>query len=169
MLKIINTNKTRVGYDFYADIAERMVEKRSELGITQKQLSARAGLPITTISSYESVKARCKEEDLQKLASALEVTFDWLIGAEYDDPDGQTCLYSVRREKEREDIALFFKSSSPQGAFLEAHKWSRLVKVVWFEPRDRAIVTLEGRPIRKSDYEGKLKKRKSDDMDLLEL
>lgn len=162
----------RLGYDFYADIAERIVEKRKEAKLTQAQLAEKSKLPVGKIIKYECVKIRCSLDDLDKISSSLGVSTDYLIGAEYDDPDCDECLYTVwneRFETENDRFVLFFKASSPQMAFLRAHKWSLENKLIWFEARDRARVRLEGAPVRKTDYKRLLRERKSDYEDEIEL
>lgn len=158
MFKVYYNEHQRIGYDFYADIAERIVEKRKEAGFTQAQLAKKAGVSVGEIARYEEVKIRCREEVLQKISNALGVSLDWLIGAEYDDPDCKECLYTVGAE--RSDFRLYFKATSPQSAFLKAYEWSIKVKIIWFEPRDRASVKLVGVPVREADYKGKFRERK---------
>lgn len=151
----------RLGYDFYADIAERVSEKRKQAGMTQDQLAHKTGIPKDRISGYEQVKVRFRLDDLDKLSDALGTTTDILIGAEYDDPDCGECLYEVWNERfgqEGGKFNLLFRASSPQMAFLKAHKWSIDAKCIWFEARDRARVKLIGVPVRKADY-ADLKKR----------
>lgn len=36
----------RIGYDFYADTAERIVKEREKNGLTQEQLAKKAGIPL---------------------------------------------------------------------------------------------------------------------------
>lgn len=38
-------NTLRLGYDFYADIAERIVENRKKAGLTQEQLAKKLVFP----------------------------------------------------------------------------------------------------------------------------
>lgn len=162
----------RLGYDFYADIAERIVKKRRAFGMTQEQLSVKSKVPLNRIIRYEGVKIRCSLGDLENLANALDTSVDCLIGAEYDDPDLQKCLYAVWNERlgsENGKFALYIKASSPQMAFLLAYKWSLDVKCIWFEARDRALVRLEGVPVRKADYEGCFKERKPGHEDEIEV
>lgn len=151
----------RLGYDFYADIAERIVGRRKQAGMTQGQLADKTRIPKDRISGYEQVKVRFLLDDLERISVALGTTTDILIGAEYDDPDCSECLYEVwneRFEQEGEKLSLLFKASSPQMAFLKAHKWSVAVRKLWFEARDRARVKLIAVPVRKADY-ANLKKR----------
>lgn len=151
MIKLVNTLETVVGYDFYADVAERIVEERKRLGLTQKQLSEQSGVPLQVITAYEGVKIRMKQEILQKLANALGVTFDQLIGAEYDDPDCEECLYTLQRRGDPLDMGLYMAAKSPQEAFLKLYAWSFKAGIIWLMPRDRVVVTLRGTPIKKKD------------------
>ena len=148
-------NVLRLGYDFYADIAERIVENRKKVGLTQEQLAKKAGIPPKRLCGYEQVKVRIRLDDLDKLSKVLDVTTDYLIGAEYDDPDCGDCLYEVwneRFEVESDKFHLMFSGSSPQMAFLKAHKWSIDAGTIWFEARARARIKLIGVPVRKADY-----------------
>lgn len=155
MVKRVYTKfQKRIGYDFYADIAERIVEKRKSMSLTQAQLAKKTSVPSSRITRYEQVRIRFLLKDIEKIAKGLQVTTDYLIGAEYDDPDCDECLYLVWNERfdEAERFGMYFKASSPQMAFLKAHKWSVDAKCIWFEARDRAIVELVGVPVKKSDY-----------------
>lgn len=157
---------TRIGYDFYADVAERIVESRKANGLTQEGLSTKTKLPISKIARYESVGIRVRLPDLEKIAKACSVSVDYLICAEYDDPDCLDCLYTVVNER-AEDLAIYFKASSPQLAALKAYEWTFEAKIRWFECRDRILVKLVGVPVRKSDY-SKFKSRSGEEEDEIE-
>lgn len=170
MLKIVNTNVSRIGYDFYADIAERIVEKRRQSELTQVQLSKESGVSETKISRYEAVQIRFEKEHLEKIAAVLGVSMDWLIGAEYDDPDCKDCLYTVMNERDKDHknpLALYVKASSPQMAFLNAYALPFNKKFKWFEARDRAVVTLVGTPLREVDCAKNLRERRPGEEDEL--
>lgn len=141
----------RFGYDFYADIAEKIVKGRKKKGITAEQLAKATGISLSKISRYESVQIRCRVSDLEKIAKALDVNFDWLICAEYDDENCGECVYLIGREDSFDKLALYFRATSPQMAFLKAYEWSCEKKFIWFEPRVRAKVKLVGVPVKKSD------------------
>lgn len=161
MIKVINTDETIIGYDFYADVAERIVSERKKHGMTQSQLAKAAAVPASLLSRYESVAVRMRKPILEKIAKTLNITFDTLIGAEYDDADAGICLYTVKR-RGLEGLELFFDAKSPQEAFLKAYEWSREAGLIWFECRDRAVVTLRGIPLRKIHYSN-LRKRDSEE------
>lgn len=161
--KIVRDNLFRIGYDFYADTAERIVKYRNDAGLTQEALAKKADVKLTTISRYESVSIRFRLPVLEQISKALNVTLDALIGADFGDPDCEDCLYVVYTEKDlnkEECFGLYFKGRSPQEAFLKAYEWSFEVGVRWFECRDRAIVILKGVPVKKADY-AHLKRRGS--------
>lgn len=161
MVELINSIQTVIGYDFYADVAERIVYERKHRGITQGELSRIADVSTSLIARYESVSIRMRKPILEKIAKALNVDIDMLIGATYDDPDAGICTYTVRRKRD-DEFSLFFRAKSPQEAFLDAYEWSRKAGVLWFECRDRAVITLRGIPVRKSHY-AHLRKRDSDE------
>ncbi len=52
---------------------------RDRLNLTQEQLAKRAGMPAAMISHYECSQVPTAA-NLVKLADALEVTTDWLLG-----------------------------------------------------------------------------------------
>lgn len=164
--RIYNPSITRIGYDFYADVAERIVESRKANGLTQEGLSTKTKLPISKIARYESVGIRVRLPDLEKIAEACDVSVDCLICAEYDDPDCLDCLYTVANEKDV-NFAIYFMASSPQLAALRAYEWSFKVRIRWFECRDRILVRLVGVPVRKSDY-SKFKSRSGEEEDEIE-
>lgn len=60
-------------------IAERIIKKRNELGLSQTDLAKRAGLKPPAISQYESGTRSPSYEALIKLSNALNVTTDYLI------------------------------------------------------------------------------------------
>lgn len=67
--------------------AERLREAREKLrGLTQAQLAEKAGLPTTSISHFENPEGTRKPsfDNLRRLANALEVTTDYLLGRSDD-------------------------------------------------------------------------------------
>ena len=70
--------------------AERLRYAREELRhYTQAELALRAGLPSTSISHFENPEGTRKPsfDNLRRLANALNVTTDYLLGRS-DDPIG---------------------------------------------------------------------------------
>lgn len=65
---------------------EKLIAHRAELGLSQAELSAKAGIGKRTITSYESDGRLPHPAQLYKLAKALNVTPDYLKNDEIDDP-----------------------------------------------------------------------------------
>ena len=67
--------------------AERLRDARERLrGLTQAQLAEKTGLPSTSISHFENPEGTRKPsfDNLRRLANALEVTTDYLLGRSND-------------------------------------------------------------------------------------
>ncbi len=67
--------------------AERLRDARERLrGLTQAQLADKSGLPSTSISHFENPEGTRKPsfDNLRRLANALEVTTDYLLGRSDD-------------------------------------------------------------------------------------
>lgn len=67
--------------------AERLRDARERLrGLTQAQLAEKTGLPSTSISHFENPEGTRKPsfDNLRKLANALDVTTDYLLGRSDD-------------------------------------------------------------------------------------
>jgi transcriptional regulator with XRE-family HTH domain len=70
-------------------IGERIRKRRLELGIGQRELARRLGVRYATLSDLErGVREEMTIALLRKLARALGVTSDWLIGI-YEDEEGE--------------------------------------------------------------------------------
>ncbi len=65
--------------------ADRLKAARLLRGWTQADLAARAGLPPTSIAHFEAGSRKPSFDNLRRLATALEVTTDYLLGRS-DDP-----------------------------------------------------------------------------------
>lgn len=61
-------------------VADRIRNRRMELSITQTQLAKAAKLTPAAISQFESGSRKPSFDALSKLASALKVTTDFLLG-----------------------------------------------------------------------------------------
>jgi len=155
----------RIGYDFFCDIAERVVERRKEKNWSQAQLAKAAGMSASRISDIETVRLRIKKSDVEQLAKCLDVSPDWLIEAHLD-RCGKDCVYLVWNER-FPDFKVYSQASSTRMAYLETHE--RISKQVrWFEPRDRAQVRLVGVPIEPAELKARFPQRTSGDDDGLE-
>lgn len=155
----------RIGYDFYADIAERIVETRKKKGWTQEQLAKVLKWPKKKITRIELVQIRTSLEDIEALANCLDVSVNYLMQTEDDSQAGE-CLYLVWPEK-LEDFKLYQRAMNKRHAFL---KWGSMLKkagVNPFEPRERVYVQIVGVPVTEKDIKDKFPKRTSEEDEIL--
>jgi transcriptional regulator with XRE-family HTH domain len=62
-------------------LGEKVVMEREKLGMTQKALADASGLPQATVSRIErGLIAQPRVEVLKRLAGALHITVDYLVG-----------------------------------------------------------------------------------------
>lgn len=140
----------RIGFDFYADIAVRIVSTREEKGLTQKQLAELLKWPDGKLQNLETVKRRIMAQDLEDLSRALDVSVNYLLEAYNDNPLGD-CLYLVWTDACK-DMKLYVKASNSRMAIFELEKKFKESKVcMWSNARDRATVKLVGVPIDKKE------------------
>ena len=59
---------------------ERLRAARDRRQLSQSQLAERAGLPASSISHFESAARKPSFDNLSRLASALNVSTDYLLG-----------------------------------------------------------------------------------------
>lgn len=70
----------------YADVGSRIREARKRLGLNQEQLAELARLNRVTIAKYESGKVEPGAQALSRIADALEITVDQLLGRDEEPP-----------------------------------------------------------------------------------
>ena len=58
----------------------RLQQTRKLRELSQDELANKAGLPSTAVSHFESGKRKPSFDNLRKLADALEVSIDYLVG-----------------------------------------------------------------------------------------
>ena len=88
-------------------IGQRIARLRKERGYTQAELSDKMGIIQALISDYERDKLRLHAEMVIRLALALEITTDELLGlngAKKKDGNGKLSLRLLRRSKKIEDL-----------------------------------------------------------------
>ena len=64
------------------EIGKRITERRKKLGMTQEMLAEKGDLTPQFVSYAESGKRAMRPENVIKLAKALEVSADYLLGLE---------------------------------------------------------------------------------------
>ncbi|TIL60502.1 MAG: helix-turn-helix transcriptional regulator [Mesorhizobium sp.] len=65
---------------------ERLKKARNLRGYNQEDLAVRAGMPPSSIAHFETGTRKPSFESLRRLAVALEITTDYLLGR-VDDPE----------------------------------------------------------------------------------
>lgn len=78
------------------DIGKRIAELRRDRGINQEQLAELAMLSRVTIAKYESGRVEPGAQALSRIADALDVTTDMILGRTEETPDGQPRTVEAR-------------------------------------------------------------------------
>lgn len=86
-------------------IANRISKSRKELGLNQKQLAKKANITESNLSRYENGIREPKSAVLKRLADALEVSTDYLVGLTNEKTYNS---YDVSK-KDEDDILLALK------------------------------------------------------------
>lgn len=92
-----------------ADIfQERLKQARDLRGLSQTQLATDAGLPPSSVSHFEAGARKPSFDNLKRLAGALNVTTDYLLGRS-DVPDASGAAGRLHRDQHKlssEDLKL---------------------------------------------------------------
>lgn len=64
---------------FWMSFTERFLQLRKQNGLTQQQMAETVGIHITQVKRYESGEAQPSLEILKKVATAFNVSTDWLV------------------------------------------------------------------------------------------
>ena len=93
-------------------LGRRVKRLREQLGMNQKQLAERSGIAQATISRIEAGQVKeLKSEALKRLAKALDVTVDFLVGK----TDRLTYDDVVRVDPVAQEILRGYMRLSPHG------------------------------------------------------
>lgn len=77
--------------------SERLKSARELRHFSQTDLATKAGLPPSSVSHFEGDARKPSFENLKRLASALNVTTDYLLGRA-DTPDGSATSGTIHRD-----------------------------------------------------------------------
>lgn len=68
--------------NFRDGFVERLKKARNEAGMTQRELSEKSGIPLSTLAAYENEKRTTMPdaESLSKISTSLGKSIDWLCG-----------------------------------------------------------------------------------------
>lgn len=84
---------------------DRLRETREKRGWTQDELAVKLGFGQSQMNKYENGKSDPTPEVLVRLASALEVSVDWLLGL-VENPNGHLQAAALSPEEQRLVAAL---------------------------------------------------------------
>jgi transcriptional regulator with XRE-family HTH domain len=76
---------------------QRLIAARTLRGLNQTQLAAKSGLDASSLSHFESGTRKPSFENLKRLAGALDVTTDYLLGRS-DTPDASATAGRLHRD-----------------------------------------------------------------------
>lgn len=79
----------------YYDVGDRIRDARKRLGLNQEELAELARLNRVTIAKYESGKVEPGAQALSRIADALEVTVDQLLGRQIDESPPDTGPHTI--------------------------------------------------------------------------
>ena len=85
-------------------IGQRIARLRKAEGITQKELAEKIGVTRTVITDYECGRVRIYDEMLARLAAALNVSTDALLGLKNSKTPEVSSLRLVKRIRELEQL-----------------------------------------------------------------
>jgi transcriptional regulator with XRE-family HTH domain len=87
---------------------ERLKSARELRGLSQTQLATESGLPASSVSHFEAGARKPSFDNLKRLATALNVTTDYLLGRS-DTPDASGTTGRLHRDMHKltsEDLKL---------------------------------------------------------------
>lgn len=93
-------------------LAARLLERRKRLNMSQEELAFRVGVSQRQISHYEHGKHEPTASVLNKLATELDTTTDYLLGRTKR-PE-RDVREAGDLDSEERDIILFFRSQPPE-------------------------------------------------------
>jgi transcriptional regulator with XRE-family HTH domain len=94
------------------EIGDAIRRKRKERGISQQELAELASLNYVTISKYESGKVEPGARALARIANALDVTTDELLGRTEEQEEDAEDIWQLRERLRRDpDFRLLFSAA----------------------------------------------------------
>ena len=118
------------------DVGERIREFRKQAGLNQDQLAELSSLNRVTVAKYESGKVEPGAKALSRIADALEVSVDILLGRSTDEaqPANQDEAWAIR-ERLRRDPAYRLLFDAADNASPE-HLRAAAAMLKALEPKD---------------------------------
>ena len=117
------------------DVGERIREFRKQAGLNQDQLAELSSLNRVTVAKYESGKVEPGAKALSRIADALEVSVDILLGRSTDEAQPQDDEAWAIRERLRRDPAYRLLFDAADNATPE-HLRAAAAMLKALEPKD---------------------------------
>ncbi|GAB2570873.1 helix-turn-helix domain-containing protein [Gracilibacillus alcaliphilus] len=99
-------------------LGKRLKEARKSKAFTQMEVSKKLGISHGTLSGYERGYRDPDTDILNRLAQLYEVSADWLLGNETDEPDTFSPITEINRLLKEYDIK--------QSGFYEIDRWKAM-------------------------------------------
>lgn len=89
-----------------ATTAEKLRQRRAELGKTQSEVAQSAGMSTVQYNGYENERHEPSELTMKRLAKALRIKAETLWGDPEDYPDSIPGMIAILRERIAEELEL---------------------------------------------------------------
>ncbi len=121
-----------VMYSVVEVVVMRIKEIREKKGILQKDLAARLGIANNTFSQYENGKREPDVETLKRIAEALGVSLDELVGVEGQKKEEPAALAGG----ELKNAVIFSRDGKMVKKTYSPEKWKTIVEMLDAIPED---------------------------------
>ncbi|GGN55033.1 helix-turn-helix domain-containing protein [Oceanobacillus indicireducens] len=99
-------------------IGKRIIELRENKNWSQRELARRVNLNVSVMNRIESEDRPIKDHELDKLATVLDVTTDYLLGRDSNHGEEYDSLYEINQ--------LLKKYNIDQSGFFDIEKWKSM-------------------------------------------
>ncbi len=121
-------------------IGDRVFQKMSELGMTQKEFSKRTGIAQSTISEWKSKRTNPTSEKIMIICNVLDVSPEWLLsGVENTGRRGNKLdWYVINKESEEgQMIAKYNQIGSEQQAMMRGYLFALYEQITKAKKSDK--------------------------------
>ena len=121
-------------------IGDRVFQKMSELGMTQKEFSKRTGIAQSTISEWKSKRTNPTSEKIMIICNVLDVSPEWLLsGVENTGRRGNKLDWYVINKKSEEGqmIAKYNQIGSEQQAMMRGYLFALYEQITKAKKSDK--------------------------------
>jgi transcriptional regulator with XRE-family HTH domain len=90
------------------DFSKNLLKARQNLKLSQKELAEKANVSPASLSSYEQRGKFPSLDVAARIADALEVSLDWLVGREKEKKSIQACFATLCKVPQSPENRRFF-------------------------------------------------------------